>query len=80
MATFCIIQECMKAVAETSTKGCYTVEATSLAESRRSSRGPFAAHRTFQHFKGILSAGAAHLKGVIQSELFTLTTYDAKGS
>ncbi len=38
---------------------------------------PSGCTRTFQNFDGLVTVDAGHLKGVAQSHLFTMTTYDA---
>ncbi len=84
LAHFRIIRNYIRAIAESDEDGRYTVEATPLGNGQLQFKRlfccPSGCSRTFQHFEKMGSAGATHLKSVVQGQLFLLTTYDANNA
>ncbi len=81
LAHFRIIWSYMREVAKADIDGHYTVEVAPLPDGEeqflRLFCCPSGCTRTFQTFDGLSSVDAAHLKGVAQSQLFTMATNDA---
>ncbi len=81
LAHFRIIRSYMREMAKADIDGRYAAEFAPLPDVQEQFLplfcGPSGCTRTFQNFAGLVSVDAAHLKGVAQSKLFTMTTYDA---
>lgn len=71
----------MKTVSEADDDESYIVDVIKLLETQfefvRLFCSPSECSSTFQNFEGMVSVDTAHLKSVVQGQIFTMTAYDS---